>query len=97
MEKRKDFGQVLATVGDSFNETKACLHAMFEDVEVTLNKQTQLIIEQGKIIWLISTIDKKFSIFLEKAFDITHLTEYIMKIHWTRITQAIAHGKFPNS
>ena len=52
-----------------------------------------MIVEQGKILWLISIIDHKFSLILEKAFDITHITEYIIQILWNRITHAIALDK----
>lgn len=52
-----------------------------------------MIIEQGKIIWLLSQIDRKFHIFLEKAFDIAHITEYTVSILWNRIIRATATGR----
>ena len=69
---------------------------MYLDVEIHLQKMTQMIVEQGKILWLISIIDRKFSLILEKAFDITHITEYIIQILWNRITHAIALDKIQN-
>ena len=66
---------------------------MYVDVEDHYRKYTQMIIEQGKIIWLIQTIDRKFNIFLEKAFDIAHLTEYMISILWQRIINAISQDR----
>ena len=95
-EQRKDYLQVLATPGETMQETKCNMHKMYQDVEVHLKKYTHMIIEQGKIIWLLSTIDRKFNIFLEKAFDIAHITEYIISILWNRIINAIAKQRIKN-
>ena len=69
---------------------------MYQDVEVHLKRYTQMIIEQGKIVWLISTIDRKFNTFLEKALDIVHVTEYVILILQNRIIQAIAKNRIRN-
>ena len=37
--------------------------------------------------------DRKFNIFLEKAFDIAHLTEYMISILWQRIINAISQDR----
>ena len=52
-----------------------------------------MIIEQGKIIWLISTIDRKFNLIVEKSFDIAHISEYIVQILWNRIIMALAKDR----
>ena len=66
---------------------------MYQETDVHFKKYTQMIIEQGKIIWLISTIDRKFNLIVEKSFDIAHISEYIVQILWNRIIMALAKDR----
>lgn len=58
-----------------------------------MNAKKYRIIEQGKILWLINRIQRKFTIFMELAFDLTHKTEFIMNMLWSKIAKAIAHDR----
>ena len=48
------------------------------------------------MIWLMSTIDRKFNLIIEKSFDIAHISEYILQILYNRILMALAKDRISN-
>lgn len=51
-DERTDYLQVLATNKDYFNEISACVNQIYKEADLSINKESQLIVEQSKIIWL---------------------------------------------
>lgn len=76
MDRRQDYGSILAVRGDSSQELEFCMHKIFAEEKEFHEIKGQSIIDQSKIYWVLTKLNDKLDNICDIFLKLTHNTEY---------------------